>query len=55
MSPGNIFHSNSVGIPSIRFYILEVIVFRIPFNFALPGRNGSSPIVPVQSTESEKM
>ena len=39
MIPGNIFHSNSVGIPSIRFISLKVIVFRIPNYFALPSRN----------------
>ena len=39
MIPGNIFQSNSVGMTSISIHVLDLIVFRIPFNFALPGRN----------------
>ena len=52
--PGNTFHSNSVGMPPIRFISLKWLFFRIPFNFALPSRNRITSHFPTQSTESEK-
>ena len=43
------------GLSVCDFHILEVIVFRIPFNFALPGRNRIiSHFSHTQNTESEK-
>ena len=39
MIPGNIFHSELRRHSVDSTHILEVIVFRIPLNFDLPGRN----------------
>ena len=52
--PGNIFHSNSVGIPSIRFVSLKWLFSEYHLILLFHVAIGSSPIFPTQSTESEK-
>ena len=53
--PGNIFHSNSVGIPSIRFKSLNWLFFRNHLILLFQVAIGSSPIFQTQSTESENV
>ena len=48
--PGNIFHSNSVGMPSIRFTSLTWLFSEYHLILLLPVASGSSPSVPTQST-----
>ena len=50
--PMNIFARRRHSVDSI--HIFEVIVFRIPFNFALPGRHRIISLFSTKSTESEK-
>ena len=37
MNPGNVFHSNSVGLPIDAIQIFEMIIVQIPIDFHLPG------------------